>query len=77
MTLEEWQDKLAALEDAFTSGVLLVKHKDVETQFRNMDDIAKAISYAKQNIRALGGTPRKVKYIRERENEIKRPDGGY
>jgi hypothetical protein len=76
-TLEELQAQLAALQQAYVSGVLTVKHKDVETTFRSMQALREAMAFVQSQIRILTGAPRKPKYIREHENDLKKPDGGY
>jgi len=49
------QDRLAALEDAYYSGVLQVSHGDRMTRYRSMEELAQAIALLKEK---LGHTPR-------------------
>lgn len=76
-TLDDLNAQLELLKAALRSGVLRVKHKDIETLFRSAADIQIAMASIKAEIREINKAPRKPKYIREQENEFKKPDGGY
>lgn len=54
---------LAALKKARGSGVLVVRHGDTSVTYRSMDDINKAIAGVLSEIKALGGTGRKPRYV--------------
>lgn len=53
--LSYWQTRVDVLEQAYTSGVLSTRHGDTQLQYRSLDELAKALSYAKGKVTSLSG----------------------
>ncbi|MEX2553992.1 MAG: hypothetical protein WD627_13460 [Actinomycetota bacterium] len=64
-TLAELTEQLAALKLARNSGVLTVRHGDVQTTFRSLDEMERTIAAIVSEINGLGGKTRGPKYIRQ------------
>lgn len=58
------QARLDAISTAFASGVLIVRHGDTSTQFRNLAEMERIIATLTAQINGLSATPAKrVRYI--------------
>jgi len=69
--LAEMQARLAALKRARDSGVLIVRHGDVSTQFRTLSEIERIIADLSKEIGAIQGKPRRgPSYVRQRSKGL-------
>jgi hypothetical protein len=57
--------RLEVLRDMAYSGVLRVKHGEVETWFTSVSELQRAIGMLEAELRRLEGTSRRPGYIRE------------
>lgn len=65
--LAYWQTRVEVLEQAYTSGVLSTRHGDTQLQYRTLDELQRALSYAQGKVKALSGddTGRLPGYIQQ------------
>ncbi len=65
-TLAQLQAQLAAIEAAYASGVLVVRHGDTQTTFRSLKEMSEIIAKLKAEIAAANGTQRRgPRYIKQ------------
>ncbi len=54
--LAYWQARVELLEQAVTSGTLIVRHGDTQLTYRSLDELLKALSIAQGKVKSLDGT---------------------
>ena len=65
-TTAELTERLEALKEAMATGVLTVKHGEILTTYRSVDEMLKVIAYLTTQIAQSEGTAaRQPRYIRQ------------
>lgn len=65
MTASEWQARIDVLEKMVTAGVLSSRHGDTQLTYRSMDELLKALSYAKSQLNEANGASRAPGYVKQ------------
>lgn len=69
-TVEELTERLETLNEAISTGALTVKHGEVLTTFRSLDEMLKTVKYLENQIATASGTTaaRQPRYIRQQSD---------